>query len=277
MNLPMYKIDIQKLLADMPDASWFTHAQIFDDLLCVANKSTASFILKTSEGLIVIDAIYPKEEMFKAIVSAIEDIGWNPADIRKFVITHGHFDHCGCGKWLVDSFGCETYLSKIDDDFWSENPFFPDRPDSWKDFNIVHYIDDGDVFTLGDNWIRVLFTPGHTPGGLSFIFPVHDNGVEHMAGMWGGTNPPATIEGNVQYLSSIEHFSKETAKYHCDVPICNHPDFDNGYIKMEYARNRKAHMPNCYCIGEDGFQLFNDIFKNLAYGKLRAIDANMGK
>ena len=108
MNLPMYKIDIQKLLADMPDASWFTHAQIFDDLLCVANKSTASFILKTSEGLIVIDAIYPKEEMFKAIVSAIEDIGWSPADIRKFVITHGHFGHCGCGKWLVGSFGCET-------------------------------------------------------------------------------------------------------------------------------------------------------------------------
>ena len=74
MNLPMYKIDIQKLLADMPDGSWFTHAQIFDDLLCVANKSTASFILKTSEGLIVIDAIYPKEEMFKAIVLAAKPI-----------------------------------------------------------------------------------------------------------------------------------------------------------------------------------------------------------
>lgn len=95
-----------------------------------------------------------------------------------------------------------------------------------------------------------------------------------MAGMWGGTNPPATIEGNVQYLSSIEHFAKETAKYHCDVPICNHPDFDNGYLKMECARNRKAHMPNCYCIGESEFQRFNDIFKCLAYGKLRAIDAS---
>ncbi len=32
MNLPMYQIDIQKLLAGMPDDSWFTHAQIFDDL-----------------------------------------------------------------------------------------------------------------------------------------------------------------------------------------------------------------------------------------------------
>ena len=177
MNLPMYQIDIQKLLAGMPDDSWFTHAQIFDDLLCVANKSTASFVLKTSEGLNVIDAIYPKETMFHAIVSAIEDIGWDPHEIRKLVITHGHFDHCGCGKWLVDSFGCETYLSKIDDDFWEQHPFFTDRPDTWKNFRIDHYIDDGDVITLGDHWIRVLSTPGHTPGGLSFIFLVHDNGV----------------------------------------------------------------------------------------------------
>ena len=60
------------------------------------------------------------------------------------------------------------------------------KPDTWKDFNIDCYVDDGDVISLGDHWIRVLFTPGHTPGGLNFIFPVHDNGVEHMAGMWGG-------------------------------------------------------------------------------------------
>ena len=133
---------------------------------------------------------------------------------------------------------------------------------------------EGSQIQVGPLTFDTLETPGHTPGGLSFIFPVHDNGVEHMAGMWGGTNPPATIEGNVQYLSSIEHFAKETAKYHCDVPICNHPDFDNGYLKMEYARNRKAHMPNCYCIGESEFQRFNDIFKCLAYGKLRAIDAS---
>ena len=139
MNLPMYQIDIQKLLAGMPDDSWFTHAQIFDDLLCVANKSTASFVLKTSEGLIVIDAIYPKETMFHAIVSAIEDIGWDPHEIRKFVITHGHFDHCGCGKWLVDSFGCETYLSKIDDDFWEQHPFFPDKPET-KSQGLFHQI-----------------------------------------------------------------------------------------------------------------------------------------
>lgn len=275
MNLPKYAIDIQSLLAGMPDGSWFTHAQIFDDVLCVANKTTASYILKTSEGLIVIDAIYPKKEMFDAIEAAIVDIGWDPKEIKKFVITHGHFDHCGCGKWIVEKYHPTTYLSKIDDAFWETTPFYPDKPDTWKDFDIDVYVDDGDEITLGDTTIKVLFTPGHTPGGLSFIFPVHDNGVEHMAGMWGGTNPPGAISDVVVYLESVEHFAEETKRAHCDVTICNHPDFDMGYVKMEYARNRKAHMPNVYIIGEDGFQKFNDVFRELCHWKLRTIaDAN---
>lgn len=272
MQLPNYAIDIDYLLKGMPDASWFTHALIFDDLLCVANKTTAAYVLKTSDGLIVIDAIYPKEEMFKAIEDAIIDVGWNPENIKKLVITHGHFDHCGCGKWLVEKYHPKTYLSKVDDEFWEKHPFFPDRPDTWKDFKIDEYVGEGDEIRLGDTVIKVLETPGHTPGGLSFIFPVHDNGVRHMAGMWGGTNPPADIGNIVKYLASVEHFAEETKRAHCDVPICNHPDFDLGFIKMEYARNRKAHMPNVYITGEDGFQRFNDVFKHLCRWRLQGIE-----
>ena len=39
-----------------------------------------------------------------AIVSAIKDVGWNPDDIKKLVLTHGHLDHTGCGKWIVENF-----------------------------------------------------------------------------------------------------------------------------------------------------------------------------
>ena len=96
-----------------------------------------------------------------------------------------------------------------------------------------------------------------------------------MAGMWGGTNPPGAIHDIVKYLSSVDHFTEETIKAHCDVAICNHPEFDDGYGKMEYSRNRKAHMPNVYVMGEEGFQKFNSIFRNLCYRKLETIaDAN---
>lgn len=236
MKLPRYR-NSADLVLRMFDSSWFTHAQIFDDLLIVANRATACFVLKTTEGLIVIDAIYPKVEMYNAIVEAIRDIGWNPDEIKKLVLTHGHFDHCGCGKWIVENHKAETYLSKTDDEFWRDSPFFPNKAETLKNFDINRYVEDGDEIVLGETVIKVLSTPGHTPGGLSFIFPVHENGVRHMAGMWGGSNPPVSIEGVVQYLYSLEHFLDETKKHHCDVTINNHPDMD-GYAKIEYAKKR---------------------------------------
>ena len=56
----------------------FSHALIFDDLLIVSQKETNCFVLKTTDGLMVIDAIWPKEEAFHAIVDAVKDVGWDP-------------------------------------------------------------------------------------------------------------------------------------------------------------------------------------------------------
>lgn len=44
---------------NMEDMSFFTHARIFDDLLIIAQKETNCFVLRSSEGLIVLDAIWP--------------------------------------------------------------------------------------------------------------------------------------------------------------------------------------------------------------------------
>ena len=51
----------QKHIDNMSDTSWFVHSQIFDDVLLVSNKSTNCIVLKTTEGLILIDAIFPKK------------------------------------------------------------------------------------------------------------------------------------------------------------------------------------------------------------------------
>ncbi len=101
----------------MEDMSFFTYSLIFDDLLIVAQKETNCFVLKTSDGLIIIDAIWPAKEAFDAIIGAIQEIGWNPDSIKKLVLTHGHVDHTGCGKWFVEQYNAHTYLSKADDIF----------------------------------------------------------------------------------------------------------------------------------------------------------------
>ncbi len=90
LNKPIITKETIKAMEDM---SFFTHALIFDDLLIVSQRETNCFVLKSSDGLIVIDAIWPAKEAFDAIVESITDVGWDPAEIKKMILTHGHVDH----------------------------------------------------------------------------------------------------------------------------------------------------------------------------------------
>ena len=46
---------------------------------------------------------------------------------------------------------------------------------------------EGTKVTLGDTTVDVIFTPGHTPGTLSYVFPVKDKGKTVMVAYSGGT------------------------------------------------------------------------------------------
>ncbi len=264
MNRLNKPVITKETIRAMEDMSFFTSALIFDDLLIVAQRETNCFIVKTTEGLIVIDAIWPQEKAFNAIIGAIKEVGWNPDTIKKLVLTHGHVDHMGCGKWFVERYHVETYLSKVDDVFWQEHPVKPDRQETWKDYNIDNYVKDGDTIVLGDKIINVYETPGHTPGGLSYIFPVKEDGELHMAALWGGTTPPWIIDGVHQYLKSLEYFMKEAKDLNVDVALSNHTAVDNGLERIAYAKQRMKYMPNIYIIGEKGFQKYCEVFKTLS-------------
>lgn len=260
-----------KTIKDIEDMSFFTHAKIFDDLLIIAQKETNCFVLKTTEGLIIIDAIWPAQAAFEAIINAIKDIGWNPDRIKKLLLTHGHVDHTGCGKWFVDRYHVDTYLSETDDLFWTKYPTKPDRPETWKDYEINVYVKDGDVITLGDKTIYVYETPGHTPGCLSYIFPVKDDGVNHMAALWGGTTPPYTKQGIIQYLKSLNYFINAAKYKNVDVALSNHTSVDNGLERIEYSRKRMSYMPNIYVIGQTGFIKYCEVFRTLSYDNLNKL------
>lgn len=188
-----------------------------------------------------------------------------------FTLTHGHVDHTECGKWLAEQYHAQTYLSKIDDVFWRENPAKPNRAETWKDYNIDFYIQDGDTITLGDKVIYVYETPGHTPGGLSYIFPVKEDGKIHMAALWGGTTPPWTKHGVEQYLKSLDYFISESISKKVDVALSNHTAIDNGLERILYSKVGMEYMPNIYIIGQDGFEKYCKVFHILSYDMLERL------
>jgi hydroxyacylglutathione hydrolase len=85
--------------------------------------------------------------------------------------THGHFDHAGENKRLKEVTGAQLLIHKADapkilhqgasGNMWGihvEDSPPPDR-----------YIDEGDMITFGDVSLKVLHTPGHSPGGISLV------------------------------------------------------------------------------------------------------------
>ena len=98
---------------------------------------------------------------------------------------------------------------------------------------------------------RLVTTPGHTAGTLSFLFEVKDNGKPLRVAYVGGTaipfdGAPAYYDG---YVASVRKMAKAAADFGATVLLSNHTEFDNGYYKSHAAANRKPGEANPFDVG----------------------------
>ena len=95
------------------------------------------------------------------LANAVENMKMKP----KFILlTHGHWDHVGAVVELKDKFNIPFYISTNDNDMiQSGQDTYGSTP------NPDGYLKEGDTFKFADKTIRVIETPGHTPGGVCFL------------------------------------------------------------------------------------------------------------
>jgi hydroxyacylglutathione hydrolase len=102
------------------------------------------------------------------IFPEIYDAGLKPAWI---VNTHGHIDHIGANRDMKDKFGVPLLIHAADAAMLTKTPPLElrlflaahDSPPADKTFK------DGDVIRVGNGSLRVLHTPGHTPGSVCLL------------------------------------------------------------------------------------------------------------
>ncbi|WP_294348156.1 MBL fold metallo-hydrolase [uncultured Clostridium sp.] len=97
-------------------------------------------------------------ELIEAEVKALD------ANIKYILITHGHFDHVGAVEYIADKFNVPFYISKEDEEWISK--------DNYVFGNLRKadgYLSEGDSLKIGNKDVKVISTPGHTPGGLCFL------------------------------------------------------------------------------------------------------------
>jgi hydroxyacylglutathione hydrolase len=126
------------------------------------------FVLRRDGGerALVVD---PGEEA-PMILGALDDLG---VKVDAILVTHCHFDHVGAVAPVARATGAPVYVSAIERpvlaDIMSYVPFAGFGPyESWE---AEHTLNGGEKLELAGFEIDVLFTPGHSPGHLTFSIP----------------------------------------------------------------------------------------------------------
>ena len=91
--------------------------------------------------------------------------------LKGIINTHGHFDHVGANGRLKEATGADIYihakdapmLSQLEEMAQSFGMRMKNSPPADK------MIAEGDVVEFGEHSLKVIHTPGHSPGGISLI------------------------------------------------------------------------------------------------------------
>ena len=171
--------------ANRPDDPAIQPANIFDNVYTIGNVGTVAYVIQTSAGLMMIDAL-GANQVESDLLPGFTKLGLDPAQVKTILVAHGHADHFGGSAYFQQKFGSKVYVSAAD---WNliENPpparggGAPAAPQVWPKRDQV--LTEGQPVVLGDLKVMPVAIPGHTPGSMGFIFPVKDNGRTHMAAL----------------------------------------------------------------------------------------------
>jgi len=227
--------------------------RVFDNLYFVGTGEVASYVVTTSDGLILIDTLYGGEYT-GYLLDNMRTLGLDIADVKYVLIMQGHWDHYGGARELQDEHTDARFGAAAEDWKMIEADFGDQAPR--RDF----IIEEADTLTLGDTTIHFEITPGHTPGTTSMRFPVFDDGTRYEAYFHGGsalrTDDPDAIRTFIADLERIKRIPD------IEVQIINHYDIhaegaDNLFERAARLANRRPGEPHPWVAPEE-FQTWLD-------------------
>lgn len=261
--------------------------QVFDNIYFVGTSFIGSYIVKTSAGIIIIDAMNDGDDVDKVIVPGMKKFNLDPKDIKYIILTHQHDDHFGGINRLLElAPDAKVVAGKPDADALEARRLAgpkpgalgldgkPISPEAAKRaialipsrFDVRMSAAPGSVngvqdLSLGGTTIRMALVPSHTIGMLSLVIPTAYHGEGHVVAMWGGNHidAPNLPEKAKQYTASLDYFHSVTALAGADAALHPHAYQDAEADMMETLR-ANPQGPNPFVLGKDGYNRYISIW-----------------
>lgn len=259
--------------------------KVFDNLYYIGAAGTGSWVVKTSEGLVMIDTGYP-QHLNSVLLPGMAALKLNPADVRYALIGHGIWDHWGGAAYFQEKYGTRVLMGTSPG--WNMTEKFEEmylKPRQSRPPAIVagrvaatpppdtvppRFDPNRDIKWTGQGVLSVgdtKFTIMDAEGGISIIFQVKDGATTHTAGLFGAMIlVPAwrPMSGLQQYVETVNKWAELSKQMKVDVEIQNHPLFDGITEKAAAVRAGKKGREHPFVVGTEGYQRFVNVLSECA-------------
>lgn len=235
-------------------------AKIVGPVYSVGTRGLSVFLVKTSEGLIVINTAMPGSGPMTE--AAIRKLGMDPKDIRLLLTGHAHSDHAGAMAYLQRVSGAKVAVIDQEKDLLESGGKLDFHYGTYKEFEFEPVkadvvFGDGQTLKLGDVAVTALLTNGHTRGSTTYVMNVVDGGKVYTVVLPNGLsiNPGYHVARDESYFGIGDNFRRtlrvlETLKP--DVWLAPHTetyDFE-GKLRRSATEGVKA------WVDPDGYRLW---------------------
>lgn len=214
--------------------------KIMGNVYYVGANNIASILVATPEGHILIDT--GTHKMAAVVFPNIVELGFMPADIKVMLISHAHYDHMETMERIRRLTGATVAALEAEVPSLVTGHDFG-RNETWghEPIEVARVLQSGDEIRLGGSTVKVIWTPGHTPGTATYFVDTVENGQTYQI-VYGG--PPAPVTGDPMYdTRPADVFNAYAAlrEMSPDIRIIGHPQslFD-GKLEALWAESRPS-------------------------------------
>jgi N-acyl homoserine lactone hydrolase len=224
---------------------WFLIRHPQGNVVIDGGNAVEAAIDKRGHWGAVVDAYDPVMAVSENCVDQLKMIDIAPHDVRYVVQSHLHLDHTGA----IGRFPKAQYIvQRIEYDYAFKPHWFSagayiradfDRPGlNWK-FLGGEFTDNYDLF--GDGTVRMIFTPGHSPGHQSFLITLPQTGpvlltidAAYTVDHWENKALPGLVVSSAQAADSVAKLRRIAADTSATVVTGHDPVTWKGFRKAPH-------------------------------------------
>ena len=200
-------------------------AHLIGNIHWVGHSQVGAFLLKTSQGYILIDST--STEQWPWVRANLEKLGIKPRDIKIMLNLHAHQEHMGGFAMMKELTGATIVLSRASADevaTGGRTDFRENGSELYKPFKADRIVEDGGTVTLGEVTLTAHLTPGHSKGTTTWTTRVEEAGKTYNVVFMGGMAVPgidrSPLLDNPRYPNVVADYQRSFAKLRalpCDV------------------------------------------------------------